>query len=289
MTDEEFDQIYSGRGDANLPTLDSVFEDIDEANLDNLDGDDEPTPQSNDVDVEAGEPATSRGPDKGIICDPRFKIENYKILIDYYYKCFLDENSYYYSYLVEWKKERDNAVTFFENLFEEYQGLYGTVQEETAPPPPPKSKKGFAGIVGGLLAKKGKRAHSSTSSSGTTVSSHNELAMYQGVPCDYDEDEVDFDVLGWWKRNEHMFPCLGMLARQVLSVPVSTVAVEREFSAGGNILTDFRSCLSAESLETLVCNQDWLLARRRAQESMYQLESEHYMNATTDGSLSSEE
>ncbi|VFQ85460.1 unnamed protein product [Cuscuta campestris] len=54
MTDEEFDQIYSDRGDANLPTLDSVFEDIDEANLDNLDGDDEPTPQSNDVDVESG-------------------------------------------------------------------------------------------------------------------------------------------------------------------------------------------------------------------------------------------
>ncbi|RAL41385.1 hypothetical protein DM860_010179 [Cuscuta australis] len=232
MTDEEFDQIYSGRGDANLPTLDSVFEDLDEAHLDNLDEDEEPTPQSNDVAVEAGEPETSRGPDKG---------------------------------------------------------LYGTVQEETAPPPPPKSKKGFAGIVGGLLAKKGKRAHSSTSSSGTTVSSHNELAMYQGVPCDYDDDDVDFVVLGWWKRNEHMFPCLGMLARQVLSVPVSTVAVEREFSAGGNILIDYRSCLSAESLETLVCNQDWLLARRRAQEASYQLESEHYMNATTDGSPSSEE
>ncbi|RAL42610.1 hypothetical protein DM860_017900 [Cuscuta australis] len=228
MTDEEFNQIYSGRGDANLPTLDSLFEDVDEAGLDNLDGDDEPTPQSNDVDVEAGEPETSRGPDK------------------------------------EWKNERDNAITLFEDLFKEYQRLYGTVQEETAPPPPPKSKKGFAGIVGGLLAKKGKRAQSSTSSSGTTVSSHNELAMYQGVPCDYDDDDVDFDVLGWWKRKEHMFPCLGMLARQVLSVPVSTVAVEREFSAGGNILTDYRSCLNAESLETLVCNQDWLLARRRA-------------------------
>ncbi|RAL54245.1 hypothetical protein DM860_001373 [Cuscuta australis] len=185
MTDEEFNQIYSGRGDANLPTLDSLFEDVDEAGLDNLDGDDEPTPQSNDVDVEAGRDLSRSG----------------------------------------------------------------------------------QSIVGGLLAKKGKRAQSSTSSSGTTVSSHNELAMYQGVPCDYDDDDVDFDVLGWWKRNEHMFPCLGMLARQVLSVPVSTVAVEREFSAGGNILTDYRSCLNSESLETLVCNQDWLLARRRAQES----------------------
>ncbi|VFQ76705.1 unnamed protein product [Cuscuta campestris] len=139
MTDEEFDQIYSGRGDANLPTLDSLFEDVDEAGLDNLDGDEEPTPHSNDVNVEAG--------------------------------------------------------------------LYSTVLEEIAPPPPPKSKKGFKGRVSGLLAKKGKRAQPSTSSSGTTVSSHNELAMYQGVPCDYDDDDVEFDVLRWWKRNEHMVPC----------------------------------------------------------------------------------
>ncbi|RAL43387.1 hypothetical protein DM860_012528 [Cuscuta australis] len=238
MTDEEFNQIYSGRGDANLPTLDSLFEDVDEAGLDNL-----------------YQPTTNTFFKECITIATCFR------------ESMADPDLYPY----------------------EYQGLYGTVQEETAPPPPPKSKKGFAGIVGGLLAKKGKRAQSSTSSSGTTVSSHNELAMYQGVPCDYDDDDVDFDVLGWWKRNEHLFPCLGMLARQVLSVPVSTVAVEQEFSAGGNILTDYRSCFNAESLETLVCNQDWLLARRRAQESSYQLESEHYMNATTDGSPSSEE
>ncbi|VFQ95434.1 unnamed protein product [Cuscuta campestris] len=72
-----------------------------------------------------------------------------------------------------------------------------------------------------------------------------------------------------------------MLARQVLSIPVSTVAVEREFSAGGNIL--------AVERKFSVCNQDWLLARRRAQESRYEFNSEHYMNATTDGSPSSEE
>ncbi|VFQ90203.1 unnamed protein product [Cuscuta campestris] len=186
MTDQEFDHYISGRGDANLPTLDSLFEDVDEAGLDNLDGDKEPTPHSNDVDEEAGEPETSQGPDKGI------------------------------SRVIRYCTRRNNTSSA-----------------------PQIKKKGFKGIVGGLLAKKGKRAQPSTSSSGTTVSSHNELAMYQGVPCDYDDDDVEFDVLGWWKRNEHMFPCLGMLARQVLSVPVSTVAVEREFSARGNILTDY--------------------------------------------------
>ncbi|RAL42452.1 hypothetical protein DM860_016739 [Cuscuta australis] len=112
----------------------------------------------------------------------------------------------------------------------------------------------------------------------------------QGVPCDYDDnDNIDFDVLEWWKQNEHMFPSLGMLARQLLSVPVSTVAVEPEFSSNVNILTDYRSCLSIESLEALVCNRDWLLARRRAQESGYDINDEYYMNVTTDGSSSSEE
>ncbi|VFQ81427.1 unnamed protein product [Cuscuta campestris] len=143
MTDEEFDQINSSRGDANLPTLDSLFEDVDEAGLDNLDGDEEPTPHSNNVDIEPGARDLSRFGQRNI--------------------------------------------------------------------------KGYT---------KGKRAQPYGSSSGTTVSSHNELAMYQGVPCDYDDDDVEFDVLGWWKRNEHMLPCLRMLARQVLSVPVSTVAVE---------------------------------------------------------------
>ncbi|VFQ74673.1 unnamed protein product [Cuscuta campestris] len=184
MTDEEFDQIYSGRGDANLPTLDSLFEDVDEAGLDNLDGDEEPTPHNNDVDVEAETK-------DGIV----------------YGTC---------KYCGAVIKMRVSG------------GYGGTVPEETTPPPPPKSKKDFKGIVGGLLAKKGKRAQPSTSSSGTTVSSHNKLAMYQGVPCDYDEDDVEFDVLGWWKRNKHMFPCLGKLARQVLSVLTLPLLETRE-------------------------------------------------------------
>ncbi|VFQ76971.1 unnamed protein product, partial [Cuscuta campestris] len=61
LTDQEFDQYISGRGDANLSTLDNFFEDIDEAGLE---GDGEPTPHINDVDKEAGEPETSQGPDR---------------------------------------------------------------------------------------------------------------------------------------------------------------------------------------------------------------------------------
>ncbi|VFQ93107.1 unnamed protein product [Cuscuta campestris] len=60
LTNQKLDQYMSGRGDANLETLESLFEEIDEAGMDG-----EPTPHSNDVDEEAGEPETSQGPDKG--------------------------------------------------------------------------------------------------------------------------------------------------------------------------------------------------------------------------------
>ncbi|RAL44628.1 hypothetical protein DM860_003387 [Cuscuta australis] len=262
MTDEEFDQIYSGRGDANLPALDSLFEDVDEAGLDNMDGDGEPTPHSNEVDVET---ETKDGVVYGT-CN--YCVSVIKMGVSGGYggpeKHLRSRHPVEYAKYAAKKKGRQEVQTQIPQNIKGYTVLYQKKQHLLRLP---NKKKSFKGIVSALFAKKGKLAQPSTSSCGTTVSSHNELAMYQGVPCDYDEDDVEFDVLGWWKRNEHMFPCLGKLARQVLSVPVSTVAVERKFSAGGNILTDFRSCLNAESLETLVCNQDWLFARRRAQES----------------------
>jgi hypothetical protein len=42
-------------------------------------------------------------------------------------------------------------------------------------------------------------------------------------------------------------------------LPVSTVASESAFSTGGRILDSFRSCLSPEMAEALICTQNWLL------------------------------
>ncbi|VFQ73465.1 unnamed protein product [Cuscuta campestris] len=62
MTDQEFEQYFGGRTDANLQILKDIFEDIDEAEMDV-----EPILQSNnptEADKEAGEPETSQGPGK---------------------------------------------------------------------------------------------------------------------------------------------------------------------------------------------------------------------------------
>ncbi|KAK1383621.1 hypothetical protein POM88_021356 [Heracleum sosnowskyi] len=48
------------------------------------------------------------------------------------------------------------------------------------------------------------------------------------------------------------------MARDVLAIPVSTVASESTFSTSGRILDSFRSSLSPKMLEALVCTQSWL-------------------------------
>ncbi|KAK2655688.1 hypothetical protein Ddye_008740, partial [Dipteronia dyeriana] len=58
-------------------------------------------------------------------------------------------------------------------------------------------------------------------------------------------DVENFDILYWWKEREKHFPVLSIIAKQILATPVSTVVVEQEFSAGGNILEARRSLLES--------------------------------------------
>ncbi|XP_019169717.1 PREDICTED: zinc finger BED domain-containing protein RICESLEEPER 2-like [Ipomoea nil] len=83
-----------------------------------------------------------------------------------------------------------------------------------------------------------------------------ELDMYlsEGIV----EEEESFDILGWWKINSARFPVLSKLARDVLAIPISTVALESAFSTSGRVLDPFRSSLTPKIVEALVCTQDWL-------------------------------
>ena len=67
-----------------------------------------------------------------------------------------------------------------------------------------------------------------------------------------------FDILGWWKQNCHRFPILSQIARDVLAIPISTVASESAFSTSGRVLDCFRSSLTPKVVESLICTQDWL-------------------------------
>ena len=67
-----------------------------------------------------------------------------------------------------------------------------------------------------------------------------------------EEDEVGDDVLGWWKVHGPRYPVVARIARDVLAVPVSTVASKLAFSTGGRTLDSFRNSLTPKVNDELV-------------------------------------
>ena len=51
------------------------------------------------------------------------------------------------------------------------------------------------------------------------------------------------------------------MARDVLTIPISTVASESAFSVGGRVLDQFRSSLKLETVESIICSRDWIFGQ----------------------------
>ncbi|KAL6657993.1 hypothetical protein ACP70R_005773 [Stipagrostis hirtigluma subsp. patula] len=86
--------------------------------------------------------------------------------------------------------------------------------------------------------------------------SDSELSRFLKDTCE--KNTEDFEILTWWKVNSNKYPILSKLAKDVLAVPVSTVASESAFSTGGRVISSFRSSLSPKMAEVLICAQSWL-------------------------------
>ena len=71
--------------------------------------------------------------------------------------------------------------------------------------------------------------------------------------------EEKFDVLQYWKGQVESYPTLSRVARDVLAIPITSVASELSFSMGGRILTKYRSALLPKNVEMLVTTQNWCL------------------------------
>ena len=95
-------------------------------------------------------------------------------------------------------------------------------------------------------------------SSKKKVTPKSELDLYLDEPQIDGDDITEYDVLYYWKTNESRYPYLSLLVRDVLSIPITTVASEGAFSIGGRILTRFRSSTIPENIQTLICCRNWL-------------------------------
>jgi hypothetical protein len=67
-----------------------------------------------------------------------------------------------------------------------------------------------------------------------------------------------FNLLHWWKLNEHRYPIVPQMARNFLTIPASSVSSESTFSAAGRVPDDYRSSLLPSMVEALICSSSWI-------------------------------
>ncbi|KAG7552021.1 Ribonuclease H-like superfamily [Arabidopsis thaliana x Arabidopsis arenosa] len=84
-----------------------------------------------------------------------------------------------------------------------------------------------------------------------------ELESYLADAC-VPRSDPKFDILLWWKKTGSKYKILSLMARDLLAIPVSTVASESAFSTSGRVIDPFRSSLTPRLVEALICTQDWI-------------------------------
>ena len=80
-----------------------------------------------------------------------------------------------------------------------------------------------------------------------------QLDIYLDKGC-YDGN--DLDVLEYWKLHKHRFLELAIMACDILSIPITTLASESSFSISGHILHKYRNCLLPKTVQALICTRN---------------------------------
>ncbi|KAH0741393.1 hypothetical protein KY290_034436 [Solanum tuberosum] len=91
-----------------------------------------------------------------------------------------------------------------------------------------------------------------------------QLDLYLEEPNLNRKVNSDLDVLTYWKENKRRYPELSLMARDVLSIPITTVASESTFSIGGRIIGKYTSSILPANAEAKLCTTDWLCGQEDA-------------------------
>ncbi|KAG4137558.1 hypothetical protein ERO13_D07G078850v2 [Gossypium hirsutum] len=90
----------------------------------------------------------------------------------------------------------------------------------------------------------------------STRSEKSQLDIYLEEP----ELELNsqIDVLDYWSKSLIQYNELSLLARDLLAIPISTVASKSAFSMGKKVITPLRSSLKPKTVQAVVCLDDWM-------------------------------
>ena len=94
--------------------------------------------------------------------------------------------------------------------------------------------------------------------------SGSELAAYLDSDIVQKFDD-EFNLLDWWHDHKLTYPVLSILAKDIISVLVSTVSSESTFSLVGRVIEERRRRLGSGMVEMLSLLKDWEAADARMQ------------------------
>lgn len=183
------------------------------------------------------------------ILDPRAKLAGFGMALSYLTQS-LEVDYSQYQFVI--KSRLTDLYTKYETKFAD------TVRAHRPPAPAPSGKKKtlFKLFVSST-------AGSSSSSSGGTQRS--ELAIYLNAEPVVHDENVEFNILQWWHDRKSTYPVLSILARDVLTVPVSTTSSEGTFSLSGRVLEPRRASLHPDMVKSLMTVKDYDRSMRRSQ------------------------
>lgn len=164
------------------------------------------------------------------ILDPRFKVK----FVEYSFTKLYG--------IEEAGRKVDRVLDTLNKLFNEYKESSGSLI--VSPPPPSFTDDNMFGDY-----------HSFTGRNARSRTRRSQLDLYleeEGLGMD-----SELNVLEYWHQCAIRYPILSILARDLLTIPVSTVASESAFSIGGKTISPSRSSLKPKTVQALVCVQDW--------------------------------
>ncbi|KAL5546104.1 hypothetical protein UlMin_005791 [Ulmus minor] len=183
-----------------------------------------------------------------VILDPRFRMR----LILFYFPEIYGSNA---------ANEIEKVRNFLYELVEEYQSNTNSCAS---------NQFGMSSSTSQTVANNGPEDRLSKfdkwnqSYANNTNDSKNELDFY--LEEDILPRTQDFDILSWWKTNGLKYPTLQKIARDILAILMSSVASESAFSTSGRILSPYRSRLHPNTLEALICTQNWIKPKMQVYE-----------------------
>jgi hypothetical protein len=170
------------------------------------------------------------------------------------------------------------------DVYNKYEEKYGDVRLRRTVPQPRSGKKrsawdeiydddSFSPVSGNSILHSSLNLSRDTYATAllhaTSSSASNASELVSYLDCDtVNQLDDTFDLLKWRHEHKLTYPVLSIMAKDILTVPISTISLESTFSMTGRIIEERRRRLNAETVEWLTCIKDWELAEARLQHNV---------------------